>query len=935
MVNIPGGAGILPSVVVDVETQSQGVAVPIGVLIPAIIGTGSRAEVIISNAQGGGMDGLNPEYTGTNGSDGRHFTLTFAPLVPNRTTIYLNGVPLLGIEGSISSTTTFSTNYQVMIDPSDGHLLLQAAYLVNQGGSYWVANANNTGVGTIQNLTLVDTDAPQETWTIKCISVQRNNLSQPIAGTAIFTAFGSVSGQVLDANGNPITWVANNIVVSNGILSFSILETVNGGDVTISPFVPGDYFTIQVNSGVLGAGASLTATYIAVGDINNPTFFDSMPALTTMCGAVSLDNTLSLGGQLAFANSTPGVLALEAAPPLPRRTSYELETNFNALSTNVNDFIIPFAPGVVPALNDAIHVFVTNPTTGVETQLVPNQYPYYTINTTGNPTSSQFIFSNTNPPGGYSFDYTVIDSVETINFGQDGYLSSNTSTPWYAYFSSVSVGEFNNTYVGQNLVIIDSNNQANIGTFPITAVADGVLQISANNGALFAPFVNEASATFQLIDPLFGLPVAGSSGSDGQVVSLGTPLATFHSTAINFASFGPAGYLESLQLQIIDNTNGNAGLYDITGYNSGTNTLTITKSFISESDLKFEVQNPALTSAYLVLNHNIVPNGYSLRVTIVDERDADFYDAGWENALLTLQNVQCDIVVPLPQQTISVIFQNTVEHCIYMSTPINKRERVAFIGAINGLTPNNLTGQTLAAVESLGVLEGIQGNTVAEILAGDTEDLQNYSVKAAYGDTYRCVYFFPDQIMVQVGADIDTIDGFYIAAAAAGWESGQSNLNTPMTNHSISGFTIPNSRIFNQLTYQQLAAVGVTSLSPIAGGGLVLWGITTTDSGFTVEQEISAVFERDFIAKQLRAAFAGYIGRPGTGDIIADMLGTATSAFKSLINGQIILSYSSLVVAQDTVDPTQYDISATVSLVLPINWVYCLVDVGTTVSVSV
>ena len=113
-----------------------------------------------------------------------------------------------------------------------------------------------------------------------------------------------------------------------------------------------------------------------------------------------------------------------------------------------------------------------------------------------------------------------------------------------------------------------------------------------------------------------------------------------------------------------------------------------------------------------------MPNGYSLRVTIVDERDASFYDAGWENALLTLQNVQCDIVVPLPQQTISVIFQNTVEHCIYMSTPINKRERVAFIGAINGLTPNNLTGQTLAAVESLGVLEGIQGNTVAEILRG-------------------------------------------------------------------------------------------------------------------------------------------------------------------------------------------------------------------------
>ena len=48
MVNIPGGAGILPTVIVDVETQSQGVAVPVGILIPAIIGTGTRAEVIIA-----------------------------------------------------------------------------------------------------------------------------------------------------------------------------------------------------------------------------------------------------------------------------------------------------------------------------------------------------------------------------------------------------------------------------------------------------------------------------------------------------------------------------------------------------------------------------------------------------------------------------------------------------------------------------------------------------------------------------------------------------------------------------------------------------------------------------------------------------------------------------------------------------------------------
>jgi hypothetical protein len=937
MANIPGGQGLLPGVETNFQSVGAGVAGNVGTLIPAIIGLGSRSEVVVTLALGMGKDGLNPTYTSTSGQDGRHFQLLQSPIVTNRTTLFLNGVPLIGTEGSITTTTTFSHQYQYLLDIANGEILLQAAYIVNQGGSNYIPSPNNIGIGTIQNLTLPDTNAPSETWTIKCISVQRNNSNQPIAGTAVFSSFGTVSGSPLDANGNPITWVANNTVVSNGVLSFSLLETENNSFVVISPFNPGDYFSIEVQSGVLPQNASLTASYIATGDINNPTMQFSSPAVQTAYGAPSLSNTLAIGCQLAFANQAPAIMCVEAAPALPRRTSYVMETNFPGLSTNVNDFIIPFPAGVIPDINSQIHVFVTNPSTSIETQLIPNQYPYYTLGTAGQPTESAFVFSNTQPPGGYSFDYTVVQSVEALNFATDGYLNANYATQVNAYFSSATVGEFNNTYIGMNLVVLDATYSQNVGTFEIVAVNDGILEVSAiNNTPPFAALVNNTSVSFNLIDVSTGLVIGSSSGTDGTLTSIGgTSTGTFNSTAINFNTFGGIGGLTdgAIQLQITTATTvTNESFFVITDYNSGSNTLTIAETFVTETGLRFEIQNPALTSEYLVLNHNIVPNNYSLRVTVVDERDASFYDAGWELALASLETQECSIVCPLPQQTISIIFQNTVQHCITMSSLTYKKERVAFIGAIKGLLPDNLTGAKLAAVESLGILEGIQGNTVAEILAGDTEDLLNYSVSAAYGDTYRCVYFFPSSIVVQVGADQQTLDGFYLAAAGAGWQSAQNYVAMPMTNKVLTGFTILSTSVYNELVLEQLAAAGVTTLDQVAGGGLVNWGLTTTQSGFPQEQEISVIFIRDAIAKALRAGFAGFIGQPGTPQALTNMIARGQALFKSFISQQLITNYTNLVIVQDPIEPRQFNVSATVIPNFPINWIYAKIDVGTSVT---
>jgi len=831
MANIPGAAGAIPGVYDLIQTQSSGAAVPGGVRIAAIIGEGLRSEILVSAAQGGGKDGLNPTYTSTSGSDGRHFALSLYPIISNRTTLFKNGIPLKGLEGIIDGMP-FSNLYDYKIDIATGHIELQTAHLADQGGSNFVSGPLNTGIGTLNGLTLLDLNAPSETWSIRCVSVQRTPLNAPIANTAKFVAVGSVSGNKLDSNGNPIVWVANNQTVSNGILSFAIYET--------SPFLPGDYFSVVVTSGALVKNNTLTSYYTPSSNINDPEFLQSMSDVVAKHGPSSISNNLSLGCQLAFANTAPGIMCVQAAPSMPRRTSYLLTDNFLANSANTDDFLFPLPTGVVPDPNSNIHFFIKNNATNVESQILPNLFPYYTIGSS--PTLSQFITDNTLPPAGYSYSYSLIQQAASVVSGLDGYIQPTFTAAQFSssYTFDASFDPSNNP--NYQLKIIDAVNAVNVGSFRIIGVSGGKL----------------------LTD----------------------------------------------------------------GYNYDDNT---THSFIAEGNLRYEIVDTTsgTESVYIVVNKNIAPAGYSLRANIIDNRDASFYDAGWLNAIASLEKVECDIVVPLPKQTISVIFQNALQHCITMSSIKNRKERVLFAGSINGLTPDNLTGAKPAAVENIGILEGIQGESYADVFGNaNPEDLANYSVPDAFGSTFRCVYFYPDQIVVQAGTDNVLIDGFYIAAAAAGYLSASTNVAIPLTNKVLSGFTILRNKQFSTLTIEQLVASGVCVLQPVTGGGNVVWGLTTTQSGYAEEQEISIVFIRDRIAKSLRSGYKGYIGIAEDDTILATLSARGQALVSSFISQGLITAYKDLVVQRDSVDPRQWNVSLRVQPTYPVNWIFIKVGIG-------
>ncbi len=813
MPSFPGSQNAAPGVYTDVVTLSRGANVPGGVRTAVLMGEGLKTERIVISAVGGGSDGFNPTYSGTNGSDGRHFLLSGAPLISNRLTLYKNGIPLTGLEQAFSSTSgSFSSLYEYRVNITNGRIELQTASLVDQGGSYYTASALNQGDGTITNLTLVDDNAPTETWTIRCTSTRRDGYGNPIDGYAKFIAQGSISGTLRDSFGNNIVWSSDGTVVSNGILSFSVTEG-------LTALREGDKFTVKVKGGALVKGDSLTATYIAQLDINDPQFFTDINTFAAKHGFPSLDNYLAIGAQLAFANSPPGVWAVQCAPSIPRRRSYTLEVSASG-SAVLDDLKFSLPLGVIPDADSNINFFITDPSTETESQIIPNKSTFYTVT---NPNT--FCFG----PDEYS--YTVILEDAVVKEADDGEVTS--IGPTSAELSSQFV-TFDISDVGKTLKILTP--AVNAGEYTIVSVTNGVATISDG----MTSFTNETAAEFQVID------------------------------------------------------------------------------------------NTAQTAAILITDDLALSAGQSLRVTVVDQKDADFFDAGWSAALDSIEKIDVSMVVPLPSQTISAVMQNARIHCETMSNIKNKKERMLFTGAIKGLTPDNLTGVEDAAIENIGILEGIQGDDVSEILAGNVEDLANYSVTNAYGNTYRVVYFYPDEIVVQVGAENVVLDGFFTAAAVAGYLSGVPAIQIPLTRKSISGFSILRDKLLRPIVLENLLAAGVAVLQPIPGGGRVIWGRTTTQSGFPEEEEISIIFCRDRVAQSLRSGLEPFIGVAEDSTLQGSLIARVLSILKGLKGQKVITNFSEVKVVQNETDPRQWDVTCRVRPAYPVNWIYVRVEVGDT-----
>lgn len=474
------------------------------------------------------------------------------------------------------------------------------------------------------------------------------------------------------------------------------------------------------------------------------------------------------------------------------------------------------------------------------------------------------------------------------------------------------------------------DTDANINFFITNPTTKEELQIIPNKVDFYnSTFTsNPGSFVFGTEDYSYTVVLEASvqkRGEDGVLTITSPTTATFTSNTVDF---GIEDLAATRSLKIENSISGNDGTFTITGISKGS--LLLSGTFgTSETNIEFFVLDSVASSARILFTSDLALKlGESLRCTVIDTKDADFFDAGWLEAYEAAETIEVDMVVPLPSQTISAIFQNGKIHVETMSNIRNKKERILFVGAIQGLTPENVIGTKNAAVENIGILEGIQGDDVSEILSGNTEDLANYGVQEAFGDSFRVVYFYPDEIVVQAGADKITVDGFFIGAAAAGYFSGSTKITEPLTYKTLSGFSILRNKLYPPLVQENIVNSGISLLTPITGGGKVIWGKTTVTSLAAEEEEISIIFIRDRISKALRRALLPYIGHAETPTYKATLFEVAQSLMQSFIQQRLITTYGGLTVNRDSVEPRQWNITVSVMPVYPTNWISILINVG-------
>ena len=657
---------------------------------------------------------------------------------------------------------------------------------------------------------------------------------------------------------------------TNGVLLFGIKEIAGAGEEVITPFEVGDKFYIDVRSKILKAGDELVAKYISELDVNDPEFFDSAIQLQAKHGGPSVSNTLSLGAQLAFENGAPGVLAMQCKPPVPRRTSVTL---IEEVDTNGDGGFAGCTGGADSCEVDDLKLVIPRPITGLRSG---RPAPGTTVN----------IFS-------------IRNGVETQIFpNKTGFYNTQLeSDVTQLDFISSSDFSFGYTVVNTGFDVIDSGLNGSIET-------------------------EAGSTTFSTLEVDFD---ASHVGHEIVITSMeqadGTVLTS--AAAISAALF-----------------NGDAGqdpVVTISGIVSDAEVQLAGVGPLGQgfSDIQFFVRDPSDTTnvdAALLLHSDLVRSGVlargdGIRISYIDENDADFFDTNWFSALEILEAHSAQMIVPLPNQSISSIFRATVNHCENMSTIANQKERMALIGAQMGVTPAALIGREQIAIEDIGIIEGIQGDDPEEVLSGNIEDLVNFKLDDNYTSN-RAVFFWPDEIVRSVNGTNTKIHGFYTAAAAAGLLSATQNIAIPLTHKTLSGFSILRDKMLRDVVKNELGSVGATMLVPVTGGGKILAGRTTSTSGFVEDEEISVMFIRDRVKQNLRDAMRSFIGKVQDENTVPLMGLKAQSVMSGMISQGLVSSYKDITVERDKVDPRQMNVFLRFVPAYPINYVYIDIEVG-------
>ena len=134
--------------------------------------------------------------------------------------------------------------------------------------------------------------------------------------------------------------------------------------------------------------------------------------------------------------------------------------------------------------------------------------------------------------------------------------------------------------------------------------------------------------------------------------------------------------------------------------------------------------------------------------------------------------------------------------------------------------------------------------------------------------------------------------------------------------------------MFRDITLNALGGEGATVVQPVSGGGVVLAGRTTSQSGFIEDEEISIIFIRNKVKSVLRESLSSYIGKIQDDNTFTAITVRVKSIMQALVGQNVIEKVGPIRVERDKVDPRQINVLLSFVPTYPINYAFIDIEVG-------
>ena len=268
---------------------------------------------------------------------------------------------------------------------------------------------------------------------------------------------------------------------------------------------------------------------------------------------------------------------------------------------------------------------------------------------------------------------------------------------------------------------------------------------------------------------------------------------------------------------------------------------------------------------------------------------------GYISAIDKLRNVDVNVVVPLvtDDSIREAVFDYTVSHVESLSTIESRKWRTA----VFSLAPSASRDDYLTLAGKYGAPGNPTRNRIVLVYADRPKK------NVLLGNTLKEIY----------------LDGIYAAVGVAALScSTDFDVATSLTRKRVSGFEVSSVKTEDR---RRLSDGGVLVLDNYLGATTVVHAVTVSRTGLPSEREYVITNVVDYVQSSCILVLENlFIGRKITEMASIQLLLSVFLDF--LRRSEIIADFTNVSVSQNSVEPTQIDVSFRIKPLWPINWIY-------------